>query len=312
MNILYKIELWFLYRIMNAKLNDQLVRGISKDGSVRFLAVDSTKLVRKAARLHKLSITNTLIMGRMLTAALLFTADLKSKQDLITLKLETDGPINSVIVTANNIGKVKGYMSNPELETPLDEDDYDFPIKQALGDGNITIIKNLGLKQPYVGVVDLKYGTIARDLTYYFVQSEQIPTSIGLGSLIDEKGKARKSGGFMIQLLPGAEESTISTLESNLNSFPNLSDVMDMGYDIETIITDFILKGIDNEVKAKIPVKYACDCSFRKFDKGLELLGKIELEQAIEKNEEITVNCHFCNKTYVYDQERIKKILSRM
>ncbi|MCK4655055.1 MAG: Hsp33 family molecular chaperone HslO [Candidatus Cloacimonetes bacterium] len=292
-------------------MRDKIIRGITKDKHVRFFAVDSTQTTRHAAKIHNLSITNSVLLGRMLSAALMIGAELKSNRDVITLKIDCDGPVGGVLVTADKNGNVKGYVNNPEIETPFDEETKQFGVKAAIGKGILTIIKDLGMKNPYIGQVDLQYGTIARDLTHYFVKSEQIPSSVGLGVLIDPSGKIRQSGGFIIQLMPEAPEDVISKVENNLYKFPNLTDVMDMGYSIEEIIKKFILKDLEPEIKMEIPAQYKCNCSYKKFGDGIKLLEKEELKEAIKKNEVLTIHCHFCNKDYKFGREKIKEILEK-
>ena len=289
-------------------MKDRIITGISEDKSIRFFAVDATETVRKGIEIHQLFLPDAMILGRMLIAALMMGIDLKSEKDLITLKIECNGPINGVLVTADKNGHVKGYLNRSGAAAQKGV----FDMKKAIGDGVLTIIKDLGLKQPYIGTVKIIYGTIARDLTYYFAKSEQIPTSISLGVLIDEKGNIRQAGGFMIQLLPDTSEKIISKIEQNIRSFPNLTDMMDMGYSIEKIIENFILKDLKPEIKRTIPARYFCDCSKEKFAEGLKLLGKTELEKALEKGEKLEIVCHFCGRKYVYDEKDILQILNEL
>ena len=290
-------------------MSDRIIRGITKNKFVRFFAVNSTETTKYASQIHNLSGTTSVIMGRLLSAGLMMAFDMKSSTDLLTLKLQCEGPIGGALVTANNNGEIKGYINNPQIKLPSNSEKI-IDVKTVIGKGFITIIRDLGLKNPYIGNVELIYGTIARDLTHYFVKSEQIPSSVGLGVLTDE-GKVRQSGGFIIQLMPDAPEEVISKIETNLNKFPHLTDMMDMGYEIEEIIRDFILKGLQPEIKKTIPAKFKCDCSFEKFEKGLQLLDKEELEEMIDNNEEVVINCHFCNKKYTFREKKILKVLSR-
>ncbi len=291
-------------------MSDRIIRGITKNKFVRFFAVDSTETTKNASKIHNLSGTTSVIIGRLLSAGLMMAFDMKSSTDLLTLKLQCEGPIGGALVTANRNGEIKGYINNPQINLPSNSEKI-IDVKSAIGKGLITIIKDLGLKNPYIGNVELIYGTIARDLTHYFVKSEQIPSSVGLGVLTNEEGEAQQSGGFIIQLMPDVPEEVISKIETNLNKFPHLTDVMDMDYEIEEIISDFILKGLQPEIKKTIPAKFKCDCSFEKFEKGLQLLDKEELEEMIDKNEAIVINCHFCNKHYSFGEKKILKILSR-
>lgn len=293
-------------------MKDRIIRGITKNRHIRFFAVNSTQTVSKAAELHYLSITNSVLLGRMLSAALMMGMDLKSDQDSITIRINGDGPVGTALVTADKNGKVKGYVNNPQLELPLAEHTKSIDVAKAIGNGTLTVIKDLGIKNPYTGQVNLQTGTIAQDLTYYFVASEQVPSSVGLGVLINPDGSIRQAGGFIVQLLPETPEEVISKLEQNLAKFPNLTDVMDMGFSLEKIISDFILKDFQPEFLEEIEAQYSCDCSWQKFESGLKLLSHEELREAIENNETLTIHCHFCNKDYNYEREKIQKILSEI
>ena len=291
---------------------DRIIRGITLDKSIRFFAIDATKTVQEAVAIHHLSMTNSVIMGRMISATLMMAADMKSDKNVITLKIDGDGPAGVAIVTAHKNGNVKGYMKYPEVEIPLNDHTKTFDIQNAIGKGTLTIIKDLGMKSPYIGQIELKYSTIAKDLTYYFAKSEQIPSSVGLGVLVMPDGTIRQAGGFIIQVLPETSEDVISKIEENLAKFPNLTDMMDMEYSIEDIISKFILKGLEPEIKETSSVRYKCDCSREKFELGIKLLSKKELQEAIDTNETLTIHCHFCNTDYDFDKKKIEKILEQM
>ena len=291
---------------------DRIIRGITKDKSIRFFAIDATETVQEAVTIHHLSMTNSVIMGRMISATLMMAADLKSDKNVITLKIDGDGPTGDAIVTARKNGNVKCYTKHPEVEVALNKHTKTFDIKNAIGNGTLTIIKDLGMKSPYIGQIELKYGTIAKDLTFYFAKSEQIPSSVGLGVLVMPDGAIKQAGGFIIQVLPETKEEVISKIEENLAKFPNLTDMMDMGHSIEDIISKFILKGLEPEVKETAHIKYKCDCSLEKFEDGIKLLSKNELQEAIDTNETLTIHCHFCNTDYNFDKKKIEKILEQM
>ncbi len=293
-------------------MKDKVLRGITDNKFIRFFAVNSTATVQEAVDLHNLSITSSVLLGRLISGALMMGMDLKSTNDSLTLKIDGDGPIGKALVTANRVGEVKGYVNNPQAELPINKDTNTIDVKTAVGNGTLTIIKDLGMKNPYMGQVEIKYGTIAKDLTYYFVASEQVPSSVGLGVLIEPDGSIRQSGGFIVQLMPDTPEKVITQLETNLAKFPNLTDVMDMGFSIEKIIKKFILKGFKPEFLEEINAEYKCSCSYKKFENGLKLLSKAELQEAIEKDEELVVHCHFCNKDYKYGKTKIEKILETM
>jgi len=291
---------------------DRIIRGITKDKSIRFFAIDATETVQEAVQIHHLSMTNAVIMGRMLSATLMMAADSKSAENLITLKIDGDGPCGHALVTARKNGNVKCYTKHPEIELPINELTKTFDIQNAIGSGTLTIIKDLGMKNPYVGQIELKYSTIAKDLTYYFAQSEQIPSSVGLGVLVMPDGTIKKAGGFIIQVLPQTPEEVISQIEENLAKFPNLTDMMDLGHSIENLMSKFILKGLEPQIKETSPVMYKCDCTKEKFEDGIKLLSKKELQEAIDTNETLTIHCHFCNTDYNFDKIKIKKILEQM
>ncbi|HCX73291.1 MAG TPA: Hsp33 family molecular chaperone HslO [Candidatus Cloacimonas sp.] len=293
---------------MEFVLSDKIVKGITKNKDVRFFACQATQTVSKAAELHDLSTTNTVLMGRMIAAAAMLASDLKNTKDNLSLKIDADGPSGKVIVTATKEGDVKAYMRNPRNEFPLKNKQFDLPA--ALGDGYLTIIKDIGMKNPYVGQVELRYKTIAQDLTYYFAQSEQLPSSVGLGVLIFPGGKVRQAGGFIVQLMPDASEDTISKLEDNLRKFPNYTDVMDMGYSSQQIIEKFILKDLQPLVKDTRDFRYRCNCSKHKFANGLKLLEKSELEEMLAEKKPVKVDCHFCNTTYEFTPVELEKILA--
>jgi molecular chaperone Hsp33 len=293
-------------------LKDKIIRGITSDKQIRFFAVNSTEAVKNAVNIHNLSITNSVLLGRLMSAALMMAMDLESDNSMITLKLEADGPVGGAIITANKTGEVKGYVNNPQVELPLQKDTGMIDVPGAIGKGHITIIKDLGMKNPNIKQVELKFGTIAKDFTYYFMKSKNLPSSVGLGVLIEPDGTVRQSGGFIVHLFPDTTEKVISKLENNLAVFPNLTDVMDMGYSIEEIIEKYILKDLEPQIKRKIPAKYKCNCSYEKFENDIKLLNKEKLRKAIEKNEMLTVHCHFCNKDYKFGKDKIEKILEQM
>jgi molecular chaperone Hsp33 len=288
---------------------DKLVRGITENKEIRFIAIESTKVVAEAVKIHKLDPVSTIIMGRLLSGTLMMAAELKSNDNLITVKIESDGIIKTVLATADRSGKVKGFLQiDQSLITDPEEP---LSLKETLGSGQLVVMKDLGMKKPYIGMVELKYGTIGKDLTYYYAKSEQTPSSVGLGVLLDDSGDVRQAGGFIIQLMPEASESTISRLEENLQKFPNFTDVMDMGYRSAEIIQDYLLKGLEPVILEKNDVQYHCDCSKAKFKEGLGLLPPEDLKEMIDEGNDITVNCHFCNSHYKFNVSDMRQILDR-
>ncbi|MBN2790480.1 MAG: Hsp33 family molecular chaperone HslO [Candidatus Delongbacteria bacterium] len=292
-------------------MSDTIIRGITEDKYIRFFIVDSTELTKEAAEMHNLSMTNTVLLGRMLNAALMLGADLKGENETITVKVKGDGPSAGAVATANSRGEVKGYVFNPEVELPLTEVRKEFNVKEALGNGILSVIKDLDMKTPHTGQVELIYGTIAQDLTYYFVKSEQIPSSVGLGVLVNPDGSVQRSGGFIIQLMPETPEEIIEIIENNLRIFPNMTDIMDMGYSIKKIISEMILKGFTVKYTDEIEAKYKCGCSKEKMEQSLLLLSKTELEDIYNTQEVTEVKCQFCNTSYNFHRDTIENILDK-
>ncbi|MDP8210519.1 MAG: Hsp33 family molecular chaperone HslO [Candidatus Stygibacter australis] len=287
---------------------DRIIRGTAGNGQIRFFGVNCLETAIKAQEIHELSITTSVLTGRLLAAALMMGLDQKSADEKLTIKLAGSGEVKTVIVTSDNQGRVKCYLSNPKVELPLSENGT-INVSGALGEGTLTVIKDMGSGHPYQGTIELQNGEIATDLSYYFSQSEQIPTAMGLGVLIEPEGEIRQAGGFLVQLMPDAENSVIDILERNLRELPNLTDLLDMGYKIEEILEKLILMGLDIKILLTQPAKYYCDCSREKFLHGVKLLDKVELEESIAKSEDVVVQCHFCNKEYHYESEELKQIL---
>jgi len=285
---------------------DRLIRGMGGK-EARFFIADCTDLVKKAAKIHKLSLANTQVLGKLLCAGILSGADLKSANDVLTIKIDGDGPSGKAIVTVNSRSQIKGLISNPQADPEADVKGVKYIDKMMLGKASITIIKDMGLKNPYSGQTEMIYGNIAQDITYYYAKSEQTPTSIGLGVLIFPDGKIRKAGGFMIQVMPDCSEKTIAQIETNLRSFPNLTDVLDMGYSLEHIIEKMILKNLDVEIFSMPNPVYKCGCSRTKMKNAVKLLNEKEIKESLTDPGYIEVNCHFCNKSYRFSKEDLFK-----
>ena len=290
-------------------MSDKIIRGHSKSKNIRFFAVNSADVVRKATEMHELSITNSVLLGRVLSATLMMGMTLKNRTDSINIKFSGDGPSEKCIAVSGNDGKVKGYVANPKAELPKN-DRNEIDVKGAIGNGFLTVIKDMSLKQPYTSQIELVSGEIAQDLTYYFAKSEQTPSAVGLGVLVEKDGSIKQAGGFIVQLMPDTPEEEIQVLERNLQEFPNLTDLLDMGKDIETIVETMILKDIPIIFTDRKDASFSCDCSKERFSRGLRLLGKTELEDIVEKKEEVPVVCHFCNAKYVFNVEEVKAILN--
>lgn len=287
-------------------MRDKIVRGMTDDLQIRFHAVDATAVVQEAVNKHALSITGTILLGRMLAAGLLMSSDMKSEDNSLTLKVHGDGPIGGGIVVGRSNHRVKGYIYHPEIEVPLDAETGRVAVGKAVGAGILTVIKDLDLKEPFSGQVELTTGEIGDDLTYYYYQSEQIPSAVGLGVLVEPDGRVRQAGGFIVQVLPQAPEQTISTLEQNIAQMPNVTDLLDMGLTIEEILAKFLLKGISYSIMEEGVPQWECNCSKDRFRSGLKMLGMEELEEMLEIGAE--TECHFCSARYHFTSEEIKGI----
>jgi molecular chaperone Hsp33 len=280
-------------------MHDRLLRGSARD--LRFFAVDSTTAVRDAYAAHHPSWAAGIVLGRLITATAMMGYILKNPDDAVTISLSVDGPIGGGAATAHNDGSVKAWIHHPQAG----EDS----VPKSLGKGTLTVVRDSGLRRPYQGEVELVRGDIATDLAHYFMLSEQKPTAVGLGVVPNEHGSVRKAGGFLIQLLPDAAEEVIASLEDNLAHFPQLTDMLDIGYSIEQIVMEMILKGLEPKITDSAVCRYRCDCSRDRFRKGISLLGRDELAELVTRGESVVAECHFCNRTYSYSPREIEAIL---
>lgn len=288
--------------------HDYLIRAMAAKEQVRAFAVETTGITEYARKIHNNSPIATAALGRLMSAGLMMGQMLKSKEDKLTLQLLGDGPMKHVIVTSNLEGTVRGYVSNPEVMLPPKADGH-FDIGGAIGrGGSLTVIRDMGLKEPYVSSIPLHSGEIADDLTYYFAQSEQVPTSVGLGVLMNHGNTVRASGGFIVQLMPFTKKEVIDHLEQNLSKISGVTDILRQGKSIEEMLR-IVLDGFDMEITDRKPVSWYCNCSF---ERGKEVLGTLkeeELQSMIEEGKNIDVGCDFCGKNYVYTPEDLKEIL---
>ena len=288
----------------------KLIRCITSDGAVMASAIDSTEIVAEAERLHKTSAVVTAALGRLLTAASMMGNMLKGEKDTVTVKIDGGGPAGAVTAVADSRGFVRGYAVNPIVEIPLKENGK-LDVSGAVGtDGNVFVIKDLGLKEPYSGFVPIVSGEIAEDITSYYAVSEQIPTVCALGVLVNPDLTVKKAGGYIIQLLPAADESTVSRLEESLKKARPVTEQLDEGKDILDILKA-MLDGFDTEVLSTNEVGYKCRCSRERTEKTISSLGIAELESIAEEMPEVEVKCSFCGKSYVFNREEVQKIINQ-
>ena len=286
---------------------NKLIRGTACHDQFRFFAVNTTQVVQTMLNLHKSSPASTLLLGRLLTGALLMGADLKEEDASLTLNIEAEGPLKGAIAIYEQKGKVRGYAKNPMY---FDEDiQNNLLIGKLLGKGTLNVIKDLHLKAPMTGTIELVTGEVAEDIARYFLRSEQIPTAISLGVLFDKDMIIRSAGGYLIQQMPSAAPKDAEALINNLANTPYITDLLDMGLDWEKILAKFIFKDMDWSVNDSIPVEYLCTCSKERFANALRLLGKTELETM---NTGIAPVCHYCNTEYIFTPEDISNIISTL
>ncbi len=288
-------------------MEDYILRATAADGRIRAFAATSRNTVQKAREIHNTSPVVSAALGRLLTAAAIMGAMLKSPKDLITIQITGDGPISGIIATSDSSSNVKGYAVNPDIEMPLRADGK-LNVGGAIGSGNLRIIKDIGLKEPYSGSIGLVSGEIAEDLTYYFAKSEQVPSSVGLGVLVDTDTSIKQAGGFIIQLMPDVDDETVDRLEKKLLTIPYITDMLNSGFTPEMMLNE-ILGDFGVEILDKLPMDYRCSCSKERVGQALISLGKKELSKIIEEDKKAEVTCHFCNKVYNFTEDELKQLL---
>ena len=290
-------------------MSDYIIRATAAKGQIRAFAATTRELTEYARQAHNTSPVATAALGRLLTAGAMMGVMMKGANDLLTIKIEGDGPIGGLTVTADSKGDVKGYAYHPEVMLPPNEKGK-LDVGGALGIGVLSVIKDIGLKEPYVGQTILVTSEIAEDLTYYFATSEQTPSSVALGVLMNKDNTVRQAGGFILQLLPGASEEVISTLETRLKEITSITSLLDAGNTPEMIL-EHILGDFGLEILDKMPAQFACNCSRERIEKALISIGKKELQEMIDEGKTIEMNCHFCNKHYPVTVDELKGLLEK-
>lgn len=287
---------------------DCIVRGNSMDGAIRVFAAVTTDLVREAQCIHKTYPVASAALGRVLTAGAIMGADLKNETDTTTIQFKGDGPLGSIVVVTDSLSKVRGYVVNPFVDLPLNKNGK-LDVGGGIGNGTLNIIRDLGMREPYVGQVPIATGEIAEDLTYYYATSEQIPTAIGLGVLVDTDNSVICSGGFMIQLMPEANDDMADKIEETLKHLPHVTKLIQDGMTAEDLFFK-VTEGFDMLMSNDfITPKYECKCSKERMEKALISIGKQELEDLIEEQGEAELVCQFCNDKYVFKNEELKTLL---
>lgn len=289
-------------------MNDYIIRGTAANDQVRFFAAYTKDVVETARQKHNTSPVATAALGRLLTAGAMMGSMCKNDSDVITLQIQCSGPIGGLTVTADSKANVKGYVNNPDVMLPPSKEGK-LDVGKALDLGVLTVIKDIGLKEPYSGQTHLVSGEIAEDLTYYFAASEQIPTSVALGVLMNKDNTVRQAGGFIIQMMPYAEEETISKLEKKIAEFKSVTYALEHEHTPEKMMED-LLGDMDMKIYEKVPTRFHCNCSKERVEKAVISVGKKEIQNMIDDGEPIEVNCHFCNTHYHYSVDDLKRMLN--
>ena len=290
-------------------MDDYIVRASAADSQIRAFAASTRGIVEHARQIHGMSPVATAALGRLLTAGAMMGSMMKGEKDLLTLQIGCSGPIGGLTVTADSRAGVKGYVHNPLVNLPPNAQGK-LDVGGALGAGMLSVIKDLGLKESYVGQTNLVTGEIAEDITYYFAASEQVPSSVALGVLMNKDNTVRQAGGFIIQLLPFAGEEVIAGLEKKIAQLHSITALLDQDMTPEQIL-ESVLGEFGLEITDTIPTQYYCNCTKERVAKALISIGKKDLREMIEEGRPIEVNCHFCNTNYEFSTEELKELLRR-
>lgn len=285
---------------------DYIVRAVAADKQIRAFAITSREMVETARQHHNTSPVATAALGRLLTGGAMMGVMMKGEKDMLTLMMKGDGPINGVTVTADSKGNVKGYVGNPNVLIPANYAGK-LDVGAAIGYGTLTVIKDMGLKEPYVSQVPLGTSEVAEDLTYYFASSEQVPSAVGLGVLMSKDNTVKQAGGFIVQLMPFADEEVINKLEERVNNISSVTEMLEKGMTPEDILKE-VMGDMDVEVTDKIETGFVCNCSKEKIAKALASISKKDMDEIINDGKEIEVKCDFCNTTYKFSVEELQTL----
>lgn len=285
---------------------DYMVRATAANAQIRAFAITSRDMVEYARSVHGLSPVVTAALGRLMTGGVMMGSMLKDEKDMLTLQINGAGPVHGMTVTADSQGNVKGYADNPQAMMPPNSAGK-LDVGGVIGLGVLTVIKDMGLKEPYSSTIELKTGEIGDDLTYYFAASEQVPSCVALGVLMEKNNTVKQAGGFIIQLMPFTDEKVIAKLEEKLASIVPVTTMLEAGQTPEQIL-ETVLGDLGVEVTDTLPVRFYCNCSKERVEKVLISLGDKEMQELIEEGKDVELNCHFCNTNYVFSVEELEKI----
>lgn len=287
-------------------MSDYIVRATAANAQIRAFACTTKDMVEKARQAHNTSPVVTAALGRLMSAGAMMGSMLKGEDDLLTLQIKSGGPVQGLTVTADSKGNVKGYANVPNVIIPANSKGK-LDVAGAVGPGFLTVIKDMGLKEPYSGQTMLQTCEIAEDLTYYFATSEQVPSSVGLGVLMEKDNTVKCAGGFIIQLMPFTEEEVIDRLEENLKKVTSVTSLLAEGLTPEELL-GVVLEGFDLEITDTSDTRFFCNCDRQRVEKALISIGKKELQEMINDGEPIEMNCHFCNTNYVFTVDELKEL----
>ena len=290
-------------------MKDYIVRATAANNQVRAFAATTRDVVETARQAHNTSPVATAALGRLLTAGAMMGVMMKNEKDILTIQIKCDGPIQGLTVTSDITGDVKGYVENPDVMLPPSKKGK-LDVATALGLGVLNVIKDMGLKEPYVGQTILMTSEIAEDLTYYFATSEQVPSSVGLGVLMEKDNTVKQAGGFIVQVMPFVSEEVVAKLEANIANLEPVTTMLDKGYTPEQIL-ETVLEGLDVEFTDTLPTKFSCNCSKSRVEKALISIGRKDIVEMINDGKDIEMHCHFCNTRYNFTVEELKEILKK-
>lgn len=290
-------------------MSDYIVRATAANNQVRAFAATTKEMVEAARVAHNTSPVATAALGRLLTGGAMMGSMMKNEQDMLTIQIKCDGPIGGLTVTADVNGNVKGYVENPDVMLPPNKKGK-LDVANALGLGVLNVIKDMGLKEPYVGQTILMTSEIAEDLTYYFATSEQVPSSVGLGVLMEKDNTVKQAGGFIVQVMPFVEEAVVAKLEENIGKIDSVTTMLDKGMTPKQIL-ETVLEGMEVEITDTMPTKFFCNCSKSRVEKALISVGRKDIQEMIDDGKEIEVHCHFCNTSYTFSVEELKEIIKK-
>lgn len=291
-------------------MSDQIVRAITGDGFVKATAITSTAIVERARQIHKTFPTATAALGRVLTAASMMGNMQKIEDGSLTLQIKGDGPLGTILAVSDAEGNVRGYVTNPQISL-LEKYQGKLDVGAAVGNGMLTVIRDLRMKEPYIGSVELVSGEIAEDITDYFVQSEQIPTACALGVLVDVDQSVKAAGGYLIQLLPGAPDRVIDQIEAGIQAAGAVTGQLSAGISAQQLL-EKVLGGFDLEILETTPVEYRCYCTRERVTSTLISLGRKELQDIVDDGETIHIGCQFCDTDYAFTPEQVREILEKL